>query len=65
MVRGRLGLSYHVYPEGNVSRQGLYGSYLKSCTMHGVKAIKCACSIFVFATLSLYQFLTSPHSQLC
>lgn len=36
----RLGLSYSRHVEGNVSRQGLYGSYLKSCATHGVKAIK-------------------------
>ncbi|KAL8290536.1 hypothetical protein RQP46_002794 [Phenoliferia psychrophenolica] len=41
-VQAWLGLSYQVFPEGNVSRQGLYGSYLKSCTLHGVKAINSA-----------------------
>ncbi|KAI5481142.1 hypothetical protein MNV49_005577 [Pseudohyphozyma bogoriensis] len=39
-ARGALGLSYGRYSEGNVSRQGLYGSYLKSCATYGVKAIK-------------------------
>lgn len=47
MTSNRLGLSYQVYPEGNVSRQGLYGSYLRSCTKFGVKAIKSVHFFFI------------------
>lgn len=41
-VQAWLNSSYISYPDGNVSRQGLYGSYLRICQQYDIKPINSA-----------------------